>query len=169
MSDHFASAPAPEPSRPVRHRPAHPPVVESADHAVIVFLTVCTHQRRACLANPATHTALLNAWHAAQNWRVGRYVLMPDHVHLFCAPGVWPPPPLRSWVAYWKRLATQALRETDPTFEWQRDHWDTQLRRGQSYGEKWNYVRMNPVRAGLVSTVEAWPYQGELHRLFWHD
>jgi len=28
--------------------------------------------------------------------------------------------------------------------------------------EKWNYVRDNPVRAGLVENAEAWPYQGEV-------
>jgi hypothetical protein len=27
--------------------------------------------------------------------------------------------------------------------------------------EKWNYVRDNPVRAGLVSLADDWPYAGE--------
>ena len=30
------------------------------------------------------------------------------------------------------------------------------------YAEKWNHVRQNPVRGGLVARAEEWPYQGEV-------
>jgi len=50
---------------------------------------------------------------------------------------------------------------------WQRHFWDTQLRRGESYGEKWQYVLENPVRAGFVKQSQDWPYQGELNTLTW--
>jgi hypothetical protein len=52
---------------------------------------------------------------------------------------------------------------------WQQDCWDTQLRRGESYGEKWEYVRRNPVRAGLCALHEEWMFQGEISVLTWHD
>jgi hypothetical protein len=32
----------------------------------------------------------------------------------------------------------------------------------ESYAQKWDYVRENPIRAGLVSTTEDWPFQGEI-------
>ena len=38
---------------------------------------------------------------------------------------------------------------------------DHVLRSEESYGEKWLYVRDNPVRAGLVDDASDWPYQGE--------
>ena len=41
------------------------------------------------------------------------------------------------------------------------------LRSARSYSEKWDYVRNNPVRAGLVVTPEAWPYAGEGTDLMW--
>ncbi len=50
---------------------------------------------------------------------------------------------------------------------WQRDFWDTQLRRNENYEEKWDYVLENPVRAGLVSKSEDWLYHGELNILEW--
>ena len=50
---------------------------------------------------------------------------------------------------------------------WQPDHWDTQLRSGDNYAAKWEYVRANPVRAGLIPEAAAWPYQGELESLRW--
>ena len=45
---------------------------------------------------------------------------------------------------------------------WQEEFFDHVLRSGESYGQKWSYVRENPVRAGLVATSEAWPWQGEI-------
>ena len=37
------------------------------------------------------------------------------------------------------------------------------------YVDKWNYVRENPVRAGLVETAESWPYAGEIGRSIEHN
>ena len=50
---------------------------------------------------------------------------------------------------------------------WQDGFFDHLLRSGESYAEKWNYVRMNPVRAGLVARPEDWPYSGEIEKLSW--
>ena len=111
------------------------------------------------------HARVRDAWQNATTWVVGRYVIMPDHLHLFCAPGVIPPEPLQSWVSYWKRQITFAAGGSF----WQKNYWDTQLRRHESYAAKWEYVRNNPVRAGLVAKPEDWPYQGELNALHWHD
>lgn len=49
------------------------------------------------------------------------------------------------------------------------DCWDTQLRAGESYDAKWEYVRQNGVRHGLATAANEWPYQGELNILQWHD
>ena len=52
---------------------------------------------------------------------------------------------------------------------WQKDFFDRQLRRGESYSEKWAYVFNNPARASLVQAAEDWPHQGELNSLAWHE
>ena len=36
---------------------------------------------------------------------------------------------------------------------------DRLLRTSESVHEKWNYIRENPVRAGLVAQWKHWPYQ----------
>jgi putative transposase len=72
--------------RPQRKKPAHFPTVEVGFRSIIVFLTVCTHRRKSLLANEEAARRLIAAWQAANFWRVGRYMIMPDHVHLFCAP-----------------------------------------------------------------------------------
>lgn len=52
----------------------------------VAFLTVCTLQRKTGLAEPVVHKALVSAWKEANAWLVGEYVIMPDHMHLFCGP-----------------------------------------------------------------------------------
>jgi len=40
------------------------------------------------------------------------------------------------------------------------------MRSSESYAEKWAYVRMNPVRAGLVEDVDEWKFEGELETIY---
>ena len=56
------------------------------DQPTIVFVTICSRKRRSHLANDSVHNALVESWHAAMAWPVGFCLIMPDHVHLFCAP-----------------------------------------------------------------------------------
>jgi putative transposase len=100
----------------------------------------------------------------ANAWLVGRYILMPDHLHLFAAPGRLDIS-LDNWVKYWKSQFTNRYFVADQA--WQSSHWDTRLRSGEGYDEKWTYVRENPVRAGLVTKSDDWPFQGELNVLDW--
>lgn len=149
----------------VRGRPVHQPVHSPDNRSIIIFLTVCTKDRRPTLASAEMQHALRTAWNSATHWMVGRYVIMPDHIHLFCTPGTYPPTPLANWVSYWKRLVVFSQAASC----WQKNFWDTQLRHHESYAQKWDYVRNNPVRADLVADPEAWPYQGELNILRWHN
>jgi REP element-mobilizing transposase RayT len=99
---------------------------------------------------------------------VGRYVIMPNHLHFFCAPSD-ESVVLTRWAQYWKALASRSWPRRNERPIWQRDLWDTRLRHGDSYEAKWEYVRSNPVRHGLVTTADQWPYQGELTALWWDD
>lgn len=139
-------------------------VLISLSHPNIVFLTVCTKDRKPWLARTQVQHALENIWKNATAWITGRYVLMPDHLHLFCAP-VDLEIPLDAWVSYWKSQFSR-LHLAD-TGAWQRSSWHHRLRVSESYSEKWDYVRANPMRAGLVESSDAWPYQGEISELRW--
>ena len=130
----------------------------------IVFVTVCTKDRIPWLASPIVHESLVTIWRNAAAWTVGEYVVMPEHVHFFCAPNDVNVT-LRAWVTYWKRSYTRL--KVPGSGEWQRDCWDTRLRRSENYADKWAYVQANPVRKGLVSHVEDWPYRGRLNVLPW--
>ena len=150
-----------------RKSPVHLPAREIFNAPVIVFLTACTKGRKPILADNETHVLLLEAWRAAGAWLVGRYVIMPDHLHLFCAPTEHDSLPIINWIAFWKSYATRRWPDPEDLPVWQRHFWDRQLRRSESYDEKWNYVVENPVRTGLVARSEDWPFQGELNELRW--
>jgi hypothetical protein len=53
--------------------------LQRTDH--FVSLTVCTKDRKRILASADLADAIVRAWNAARSWRVGRYIIMPDHNH----------------------------------------------------------------------------------------
>ena len=146
--------------------PIHLPPREAHNRPIIISVTVVTKARQPILANPHAHELLREVWTEATHWSVGRYVIMPDHVHFFCAPAE-PDGTLERWMTYWKsRLSKRwSVRSQVPVFQTQ--HWDRQLRHEEGYDEKWAYCRENPVRAGLVTRADDWPFQGEIHHLQW--
>lgn len=154
---------------PRRKYPAHIATAESGNRARIVFVTVCTKNRRPLLANDDAMRLIIAAWEKATFWKVGRYVIMPDHIHFFCAPNAATPEPLEPWMRFWRTDVTKHWPNCSEVPIWQRDYWDRQLRSGDSYSAKWIYVTNNPVRHGLVQNAEDWPYKGELNPLAWHD
>jgi len=139
--------------------------------AHIFFLTCCVEDRRPVLAKHRVADALLRVWRNAPDvygWLVGRYVIMPDHVHFFAAPRGDEAKSLSIFVGGWKRWTKRLVREAGlKEFSWQREFFDHLMRSEESYEEKWEYVRANPVRAELVAAPEEWPFQGELNVLEW--
>jgi putative transposase len=150
-----------------RQHPAHPPVRERHNQPIVVFLTVCSSDRKRIFASKDVVEAVTNAWTGAISWLVGRYIFMPDHIHMFCAPATFPAESLKQWVRYWKNTASRNWPRVEEHPIWQRDFWDTQLRRSENYSSKWIYVADNAVRAGLVKRAKDWPFQGELNFLPW--
>ncbi len=128
------------------------------DHPVY-FLTACTAERRQLLDQPPVH-AVFAAFSKAAGSRgvfVGRYVLMPDHVHCFAA---FRPdsPSLSRWMQSLKvKLAEVLLKIGCAAPYWQKGFFDHVLSSAESYAEKWEYVRLNPVRARLVERARIGP------------
>ena len=94
-----------------RGHPAHLPNVMRFRTPVILFVTVCAADRTVnTFASEALHRILRQAWESAGSHKVGAYVLMPDHLHLFCAPASPDAENVAKWVRYWKSVATHAVR-----------------------------------------------------------
>ena len=119
------------------------------------FLTVCTEGRKPCLANAQTKTALHEIWlNEATAWLVSEYMLMPDHLHLFCAPSE-ATLSIEKWIAFWKSCFAKRLNQCGI---FQKAGFHHRLRDDENYSQKWLYVQENPVRKGLVSRPQDWPF-----------
>jgi REP element-mobilizing transposase RayT len=135
----------------------------------LLFITTCTDGRRRRLAQQNSMEIPESIWvkaAAVDGWYVGRYILMPDHVHLFAQASL-NAKSLSSWMKCWKSLSACQLAEAcqiDPPI-WQAGYFDHFVRSSSSYGQKWEYVRENPVRKGLCLQRADWPCQNTLHDL----
>src|SRR5204862_2404213 len=125
---------------------------ETFERTPIYFVTSCTANRRQLLATSNVRGCFKAFSESAPRhgaW-VGEYVLMPDHLHLFVAiddQRIRLPARMKSL----KGKVSSELRTAGyiPPY-WQKGFFDHVLRSGESYSEKWSYVRNNPVRAGLA-------------------
>lgn len=169
--------PTPANEFPKRQRPAAS-VYEQLNKPILVVATVCTKNRRPCPANSGVHQRLRVVWTEAGDWLIGRYVIMPDHLHFFAAPSFECRSSFNAWMQFWKSQFTKQYREglsashgegeapaEPPRHLWQSGHWDRRLRSSESYDKKWDYVVNNPVRHGLAKHAKDWPFQGEIHKL----
>ena len=129
----------------------------------LYFITFNTYHRRKFLANRRVHEQFIHFSKAAlpRGVAVGRYVIMPDHIHLFVCGTI--DFSLVQWVRVLKRTLSAAISAARP--HWQKGFFDHLVRHSESYAEKWDYVCQNPVRAGLVRHGADWPWQGEIERL----
>lgn len=93
---------------------------------------------------------------------------MPDHVHFF-ARRETDAQPMPKWMQMWKGVSSRrlaaALGVAPPI--WQPEYFDRFLRSRENYGQKWNYVEQNALRAGLIEEGEQWPYGGSIFDLMW--
>ena len=126
----------------------------------LFFVTFNTYRRRRILSTSPVNKALAEFGEAGEKDGValGRFVIMPDHIYLFVQGG--PDFVLTQWVRMLKRTISKAIPSERP--HWQSGFFDHLIRHSESYAQKWDYVRQNPVRAGLVSMPEEWPWQGEI-------
>jgi putative transposase len=133
----------------------------------IYFLTLCTQDRKRSLANVAIRQEFTRFSERATEFLVwvGFFMIMPDHIHLF-AGFCRESPPLSKWIKALRGDLSKTLREDEgEVTHWEKDFFDHVMRSEESYREKCQYVRQNPVRAGLVERPEDWPYQGEIRPL----
>ena len=130
------------------------------------FITICVNKRLNLLARPDVHEILRLHWAKTLDlygWAIGSYVVMPDHDHFFCADAE-SITPLSKMIGSFKQWSA---KEICPLVKieaplWQREFFDHLIRSGESYSEKWEYVRQNPVRAGLVGDADEWSFSGHI-------
>jgi REP element-mobilizing transposase RayT len=161
----------------------------------LYFVTTNTEDRKPILANAKVHADFRKFCEAglSRGVFVGKYVLMPDHLHLFVAFGEEYESALAGrrrsqtdatgdgvvaavcdrrlsllseWMKSLKNSLSKTLRAMNvPAPHWQKGFFDHVMRSEESYSEKWIYVAENPVRKKLAAHAGDWLYQGEIYPL----
>jgi REP element-mobilizing transposase RayT len=142
--------------------PGKPPRLNTIfNERPLFFVTFNTARRQPVLACDAVHEAFVAYAKRGCDMgvvEVGRYVIMRDHSHLFVRGN--DDFDLGLWIRGLKRAISQAL--PDIADLWQPGFFHHVLRNDESYGQKWEYLRENPLRKGLVNKPKEWKYQGEI-------
>jgi putative transposase len=137
------------------------------------FFTMVTYRRKPVLITPEARDCLRHAWEVVRSrhpFRVIALCLLPNHLHC-----IWKLPAgdanfsLR-WSMikglfsreYRRCLSTpfpnnSRNRKREIAF-WQRRFWEHQLRDESDLQRHFNYTHYNPVKHGLVKTVDEWPF-----------
>ena len=113
-------------------------------------------QKMQLIAAPLAQALLDSAifYEAKQRWHITLFLLMPDHLHalLSCPRDAT----MSRIIGDWKRFQTR-----EHGIVWQCGYFDHRLRndeRGDQLSAKMNYIRQNPIAAGLRESSIDWPW-----------
>jgi len=138
----------------------------------IYFITFCIESLKPVLANAQAWQICRAVLDKLDEWRILSAIAMPDHLHILAAPASRDAS-ISDFSKWFKRWFNEAYRTSNcgspvpdgaaTDWRWQEGCFDRLLRSDESLSEKWEYLRQNPVRAGLVEHSEDWPYHFEFN------
>ncbi len=140
------------------------------EQPTVYFITFCVRPRQPVLANQTAWQTCRAVFARLDQWQILAAIAMPDHLHVLAAPR-HRDASVAAFSKWFKRWFNEAYcgncgpsvsdgsSGPDPTWQWQEGCFDRLLRSDESLSDKWEYLRQNPVRAGLVQDPEDWPYQ----------
>jgi hypothetical protein len=91
------------------------------------------------------------------HYDLGPFAIMPNHVHVLLKPLVAPSRLLKSLKGSTARESNRLLYRTGEQF-WQRESYDHWVRDQQEWDRIARYIERNPMKAGLASRVEEYPW-----------
>ncbi len=114
------------------------------------------------LTHPPLARAILDSailYQQKERWHITVCLLMPDHLHaLLSFPRI---ESMSSVISDWKRFHARMHQVA-----WQEGYFDHRLRddeRGEQLSMKIDYIRQNPIAAGLCATAKDWPWIIDSH------
>ena len=133
----------------------------------IYFVTIVAQERQPKFLDERVASATVESLKKLRNdfrFNVYIYCLMPDHFHGLIGPGE-SGRTIGGLCGAFKSLSTREYWNWYDGKLWQRQFFDHITRNQQDFEETLEYIRMNPVRRGLVGNPEDWPYTERLDYL----
>jgi putative transposase len=123
------------------------------------FITTVTWQRVPIFRVEARARLLIDVlldYRDQGKYLLHEFVVMPDHIHLLltAAPDV----SLERAVQFIKGGYSYRLRKVEKIQVWQESFTNHRIQDSEDYQRHCEYVRLNPVRAGLVREAGAYPF-----------
>ncbi|GAX61831.1 transposase and inactivated derivatives [Candidatus Scalindua japonica] len=138
------------------------------------FFTVVTFNRQRFLTQLESRNILhevINEVKRKYPFKIDSWVLLPEHLHC-----IWSLPEgdsdfskrwglIKAWFSkrtkgflYKDEWMTNSKRKYRESTIWQRRFWEHMVRDEDDFNKHMNYVHFNPVKHGLVKSVNDWPY-----------
>ena len=146
-------------------------------HGGTYFFTVVTFRRRGFLCEPANVELLRKAFRtvkSAHPFTIDAFVLLPEHLHC-----IWTlPTGDLNYSMRWNAIKKYFTRHCSEEYKlppnasqrrkrmqtvWQPRYWEHLIRDERDFEKHYDYIHWNPVKHGLVSRVNEWPYSS-FHR-----
>ena len=138
------------------------------EQSTIYVMTFSIEDRKSILANERSWTICRAVFSRLDQWTILAAIAMPDHLHLLAAPMNDRDASVSAFAKWFKRWFNEQYWEAIPagtrTWHWQEGCFDRLLRSDESLSDKWEYLRQNPIRAGLVEDPDNWPFQYQFNR-----
>jgi putative transposase len=122
-----------------------------------IRIAVDRQAQQRSLAEPTLAKSMLDSakfYHEKERWFITLFLLMPDHLHMLVA--FYNDQEMSRVIGEWKHFHARKNGVL-----WQQGYFDHRLRddeRGEQLSMKVDYIRANPVVAGLCGRPEDWPW-----------
>jgi REP element-mobilizing transposase RayT len=149
----------PQPVPPDRTHPFRLEQEVYVNHRLPLFVTIHYHLR-GNLDDRSGSILVATLAERAARWRlaVHAYCLMPTHMHIVCSL-LNEQGDFLTFVKRFKAECSRRLRRAGfPAFRWQRSYWDRFSRSPEEVRTRILYTLANPVRKGLCTKWEDWPW-----------
>jgi REP element-mobilizing transposase RayT len=104
---------------------------------------------------------ILTSVTAKENCIVPVYCFMPDHQHLIITGTRTDSDIFKALVSY-KQKTGFWMSKKKPGMKWQKDFYDYVIKRPEDIATQIRYILDNPVRKGLVSSWQEYPFKGSI-------
>jgi len=141
-----------------------------SSHEHVFFITICTVDKQPYFSDPKISKIIIDELEyrrADKEIKLFCYCIMPNHIHLLISlnenytkkEGAFVERTLQNWVSAFKRYTSRVsnqLHDIKPL--WQANFFDHVVRKDESLVEICSYILNNPVRKGMASNWEEYPY-----------
>jgi len=124
-------------------------------------ITICAHNDTPIFDDEQVVKLVLESLYSVcskEQFRVLAYCFMPNHLHLLLA-GEGKNDLVKNMKAF-KQISSYRFRKSHGTPLWQRGYYEHILRKEEDLKIVADYIWGNPVRGGLVESIDDYPFSG---------